>query len=587
VSTEPDYIISARLDITEGSNAGGDLASRRLRGVESEAQRVGTSISGILTRAFAVLGGVTGIGLAVKGIIGLNSEIQTTRNGLATLFNAMTGMPIASTIGIARRELRLLQQDAARGVGELSDYTQAYQMILSPSLGAGKNLDQIRGLVRNSLAAGAAMRGNEGLRLMPMDLVQAMSGQVGLRTTPMIAQALAAAGITLETFRKADAPKQFDLLNQAFERFGPGVALMGKSWDAQFSTLRDNTKQIIRDVSSPLFDVWTKGLIRVNSWMEANRSVIASITPEWGGRMVALWDKLIAQAGTYAAIVGGATLAPTALAAGGAVAAAGGRAAAAVSPAISAAAWGFLGGTGGGIGRSGSLLGGLRGAAAGAMGALPGLGAAAAPLGIVTGLLTSLFVAIKNGGPGIDLAKRGIESLMSAFSSLGVAFGVLTTRGGALDGIGQALAATLGTLADVAGPMVRIFSSLVTVIGTVLNVIVDGLKAIYFVTTGQIGEASKIDVSGRMSEMTDALAAIWYPNSQGKRFAATGPDGTAKLPMGKVPKAQDVHIGTVNMVVKTEMNADPTRVIHALKEGLDNLGKYTRQGRRLPTLAGY
>ena len=73
---------------------------------------------------------------------------------------------------------------------------------------------------------------------------------------------------------------------------------------------------------------------------------------------------------------------------------------------------------------------------------------------------------------------------------------------------------------------------------------------------------------------------------------SNGPDFTGKEAPGadgdvlgglKVPK-NITNIGTLNLNVKTEINADPDRVMMAMGEGLDKLRVYAKQGRRIPAL---
>lgn len=66
---------------------------------------------------------------------------------------------------------------------------------------------------------------------------------------------------------------------------------------------------------------------------------------------------------------------------------------------------------------------------------------------------------------------------------------------------------------------------------------------------------------------------------------STGVQGEQKGTPPKLNAARNItNIGTVNMAVKTEVNADPARVLVALEEGMDRLKKYKRAGSRLPVL---
>ena len=578
---DADYTIRARIVAEDATASGAESASRRLAQVEQSAARTGMSISGSLARAFAVLGGAAGIGVVVRGMVGLNSEIQTAQTGLATLFTAMTGSPIATSVGIARKELQALRKDAATGVGELSDYVAAFQGVLGPGLAAGKNTEQLRGLTRNALAAGFALQGQRGLRNAPIDIQQALTSGAGDRITPIVSTALKAVGMTNEAFNKLTVAKRIDELNRAFATFGPGVALMGQTWDAQLSTFTDNLKNAIRVVSTPLFDRWTDGLRSVNRWLASNADSIDARMTEWGGRLLATWDKLISRATVYAGILGAAGLASAAPGViGGASAGAGGLAA------IRAA---IMSGAMAGSLRAGLLAPGLAGAGAVGGGALGGLSAIggilatlAAPAVAVAVALTSVLTAVRNGGVGLQILENGLYRVQQAFGGVGAALDYLTTSGGAFDAIGQTLLATFGGLLYVVDPLIRGLGSLAVGLGLVLNVVTDGFRAMYLVATGDLAGAAKISVLDRLNDAAGALGKVW--SNQGGftyRDTTTGADAGMDPRKMKVPQSV-TNIGTVNMNVKTEVNADPARVMTALSEGLDQVRIFGRGAKRTP-----
>lgn len=581
--SEPDYIVRARIVVEDTTAPASDAAQRSLRGLEVQAGRTGQSISSTIGRAFAALVGTGGIGLAVRGMVGLNSEIQTAQNGLATLFSAVGRIPIASGIRIARGELQALRRDAAAGVGELGDYLGAYQMVLTPGLNAGKSLGDIRSLVRNALAAGAALRGEEGLRFAPMDLVQAMTGQAGMRTTPIVAQALSAAGISMEKFRAGSQAQQFDDLQRAFAAFAPGVELMGRSWEAQFSTLRDNAKNLIRTVTSPLFDRWTQDLIRANDWLAKNEATIARVAGQWGQKLIAVWDHLIRQAGTYAAIVAAVHVAPGVSSVVGGMAA--GRTGKLASEVWEGAKWGAsLPGRGGILGQA---AGGLAGGAGALWAALGPLGQvalrAAGPLAAVGVAFTSVVGAAREFPGVLADTKASVMGVITAFGSLGTALSDLTGPGSAINLIGGALLWVFGRLADAAGLVVRSLATVVEVFALVFKVIGDGLKGAYYAATGQFGKAASFAESntGRWNAFTAAFNQIWNRMPRAEKAGELGiPGGLDGL---NVPN-NNINIGTVNMNVKTEVNADPDRVLTALAEGLDRIRVFGSQARGLPAL---
>lgn len=565
VTGNADYTISARIVAVDATASGADSASRRLAQVETTAARTGMSISSTLSRAFAVLGGAAGIGVAVRGMIGLNSEIQTAKVGLATLFSAMTGASIGQSVGLARKEIQALQKDAAKGVGELSDYVAAFQGVLAPGLAAGKTTDELRALTRNALAAGFALQGQRGLRNAPIDIQQALTSGAGDRITPIVSTALKAVGMTNEAFNKLTVAKRIDELNKAFGAFGPGVALMGQTWEAQFSTLTDNLKNILRGVSSPIFDRWTDGLRSVNAWMEKNADTMTKMVDDTGQKMLRLWDDLVERGQSLAK-----TFSPVA--------------GAGVAMNIAQGAVGGAGGVGGVAG-------------------LAELTPILAAVGVGAGAVVGAFRDFPTLAPQVFDA---LAYLWGGIVGLGSSFATLFAKGSLFNLVAANIVDSLRLGALAFGFLLRVVDTAVTSIGFLAQVLgrfaevgaawgrgmIGLLKGDPGAMDKELGSLGSFDPNG---EQQRALADIWgigMSKSKGIQGEQIGPYGPEEQPYGpelpppaslKVPQ-HVTNIGTVNMNVKTEINADPARVMTALSEGLDNVRIFGRQAKRLPAL---
>ena len=565
-----DYTISATIVAKDATGHGAKEAERNLVRVEERATAAGLGIG----RLFALIGGAAGLGSAVRSIIGINSAIQDTTNGLATLYSAMTGADIGSSFRAAQSDIAGLREDARKGVGELSDYTDAFQRVLAPGLAAGASRAALRDLTRNSIAAaGAAGR---PLWQAGGDLQQALTTGAHQRTTPIVSLALAAAGISEVKFNAESAAKRIEDMNRAFATFGPGVALMGKSWNAQLSTFTDNIKSVVGTIGKPLFDRWTRDLTAVNGWIDKNRDRLAEIAETWGAKLIKVWDSLISRAGIYAGILAAANLTPglvgmgrSAVGAAGAGVARSGIGAALRDPLGMMAAMGVEGATPG----LAPVLGGILSAAT----------KAAPPLAIVGTLIAAVGVAARNGGPAVDYALAAWGRLAGAFTSLGVVLDVLDAKGGALDLTGQALIGALGLAADAMSPLVKGLGSLAIGFGVVMNVIADGFRAIYLTATGDLAGASRISVVGRLTEANKALGTLWG----GETTAGGKPIGPKTGDLPPVTKHGDnVFNGPVTVNVKTEINSDPARVVDTWHKGMDRIRQAAVQAQRVPALSG-
>jgi hypothetical protein len=590
-----DYVISGRIIVQDASSPGAASAQRNLEAVERKATSVGASIMGSLGKAFAFLGGTALLGGAARGMIGLNSEIEVARSGLAGLFSAQTGMPIVDAMKVARVELKGLREDAARGVGELSNYLETYQGIVGVALPLGATTAQMRELTKNTLAAGFAMQGDRGLINAPIDIQQALTGAVGDRTTPIVMAALRAAGMSAESFRALRPEERVNALNEAFQKFGPAVALMGQSWSAQSSTFTDNVKEIARLVTAPLFDRWTASLRAANTWIDEHRGTITEIAETWGARLLRIWDHLLDNARSYLTLLTAAAAVQAApVVASGARAVAGGAMAAggAVRAGFAGVNWRDPFGLGALFG--GNMgLGSAAGAAAAPAAASMGLGkllSAASRLAGPVALVATGFLAIQGAMaefPGVmafvaDAGRYVVES----FGALGTAFGTLTAEGSALNLVGAALLGTFGGLGYVLGGLIRGVGALAVGLGAVLQVIGDGLKAIYYVATGNFAAASQISVTDRLTAANEQIGAILFGDQSGNNGVQGEQTNAAGLTAADLAKKAggNTYIGTVNMNLKTEQNADPARVMIAFEEGTDKLRRFPTQAKRLPPL---
>jgi hypothetical protein len=588
-----DYIIKGRIVVDDYSAPGANSATRRLDAVERRARSVGQTIAGVWTKAFAVFGGATGIGVAMRGITQLHSSIDEAQIGLAGLMTAITGTPIAQTMGLARSQVALLRKDAAAGAGELSHYVNSMQMILTPAMQAGASLAQTRDLNRNLLAAGFALRGEEGLNLAPLDVVQAMNtGVISPRTMQILGAPLQAAGLSQEKFSGMSPAQRIEALNTALKSFAPAAEAMGKTWSAQMATLKDGVRDVVRQATRPLFERWTGHLTRANEWLAKNENRLGSIVQGWGAKLLDLWDHLITKAGTYAAIVGAAALAPHAGAIGSGVAGAAGAA----SSWASGFRWtpaalmtrSALRGSGGSLFAefSGPVQAGPALAMRGLLGAL---GRLAGPLVIVTTAILAMKGAMTEYPAAFGFLRQAADVLLFSFATLGESFAMLTGKGSALNIAGGVLWGILGGLVLAVSGVVKILASLVTGLGVAFTVLGEGLKMLQAFMSG---DRSAFSMAGdRMAKaMVDGqgqLSKIWLGDgSERGRTPQEILDAAAEAALnGKNAPNNNINLnGPITIQAKTELNEDPARVAFVVEDVIRKLAAYPKQGRRAPTL---
>ncbi len=558
---QDDYVIRARIVAEDAAAPGADSAQRRLEAVENQAGSTGSA----LTRMFGLIGGMAGIGMAVKGILGFQSTLEDAQNGLATLYSALAGVDIGQGFRMAQEDVAGLRQDAAAGIGELSDYLGTFNRVLGAGLSMGASRGQLRTLTKETITATGAVFGSAGLSRAPEELMMAMEGRANKRLTPVIGMALTAIHMTDEAFNRLKPEARIEALTRALNTFGPGVALMGQSWNAQFSTLHDTIQGLIGTVTKPLFDRWKTELGAVNDWLVKNKNMLAEIAERWGARLLKVWDGLVARAGTYAALVAASQVGSLTGAAG---AVAGGARAVAM-PLLTGLSEGVAGG---------GLMGGLSGLSA-------AFSALATPFVAVTGAILAVKGAMSDYPSVLGYVMQAGGRLMDSFGLLGTAMDSLTGPGSALNMIGAALTGPFGIFLDVLGVGVRILAAFATGIGVVFSVIGNGLQWIYSLMAG--------DAHGVIKAKANMANAIDQANRNLSVLAGFDLQTNTKGGLDHAVAAGDLKTkkggdsitnisGPVTLQIKTEVNADPARVMTALGEGLDRIRLAGLQARRIP-----
>ena len=532
----------------------------------------GGGFGGLLAGASAL----AGLGGMVGGVISLNNELDQANAGMATLISGITGTGIADSMLIAKDVVKDLRKDAAVGVGELSNYVEGFQKIMGPGLTGGASLDQMRDLTRTSLAAGFAMRGGAGLEQAPMDIVQALTGGVNDRQTPIALAALQAIGQDVSKFNDMKMKDKIDTLVEGFGKFDAGVAVMGKTWEAQTSTFQDVLKEVIRTVTRPIFDAWLGRLQQTNEWLAKNQDLIFRNAELIRDTVAKGWEFATNNLRAY----GSALAAVLAMqAAGGAAGVAGGmgkvsKGASGVAG-IPAALKDPLG--------IGSLMG-TAGATKGILPALEGVGGAmtkvVGPVALLTTIVMSLFGALAEW-PALGLFLSEVTAqFMGSLAMLGASFGSLTAKGSILNMVGGVLMLALGGLVMLFTWVVKGVTALVYALGFLAQALGAVVKAIGMAVTGDFAgawEALK-GIGGMADTFGTALKGLSEDLIQPPKAPNLEPPGGSK-DLAKNGNVTNVN-GPVNIVIRTETMDDPARVSLSMESVFTLLSRNPTQARR-------
>jgi hypothetical protein len=627
------FKIVGRIVIDDGTAPGVAQATQRVESVAEAARQTGARAGAALSRGISggfsgvttaasqlsaafgdimgsfgrgvAAGGLAAFGFAsaAGGIIEMHSEMDTLKAGMASLFSVQLKLPWEDAMVRSQGLMKGLAADAANGVGELSDYSAAAARILSFANQAGKGENDIRDLTRNALAAGMALRGDEGMKMAGMDVTQALSGNVSDQETPIVAAALAAAGVSQKAFAKLDVTSRFETLNRAFSLFGAGVAHMGQGWDAQLSTFRDQLKFVVGLATRPIYDAWLERLRGATSWMAAHGEQLGRVADLVGSRLLGAWqgveavvERVLGRVGGLEGMLG------------------------AVERVASGEGPGWMRGlaSGGGmLATFGALLGGVGkvGGLAEAVGGAAGLGggggatAAAGGLGIgvlAEGLALLAPLAMTVGGWFLALSgamgefpavtgfvMTGVDALQERFWPLVEAFGRLNQEGSILNRVGAVLLGVIGVGLHAVSWMMVTGTAVIDLAGRVFLALGRGVDWLFLTLwqsldymftkardwATQLGLIDEVFPHMGMTGWEDPASREWRPAFDMQGAEAVPAPAEAKAPP-VAAKGNVTFTGPVHVEVKAERMDDPDRVAVAFDELLRRADRSRLQARR-------
>lgn len=611
----PDFIIRGRLVIDEAPVRAPRQAVNEAKKAEKamdHMQQHGMGIGMKLMNMFMMVSMVAApLVASLAGVVKIHSEIEQATTGIASLLSAQRDMPINAALKTAGRLVKELNLDAAHGVGALDDYTRGLQTILGPSLNIGASLDQMRQLNKLALTAGFAMRGQEGMQLASLDVVQALTSGASGRMTPIVTAAITALGVTQEAFNSMGGGERFATLLAAFGKFQGGVEAMGRTWDAQTDTLLDGVKRVIRAATTPVFERWKTQIMSANKWLSKHQDTISRITGIWGTRMLGMWDDMIRKASLYAAIVTASTV--VYLAPGGGGGKGGGKVRGWMSE-FGAATRDPLG-MGRLIGGSLSAFGGKATGTAG-MGAV--LGSGLADIGGMLGglalkalsvvgpvaLLTTAFLAVKGAiseyPKVLGFVKVQFSALLGTLSKLGDTFANLTGANSGLNLLGGLLLGLAGVALRVVDVLGRALGVIGEIIGQLLRLVGQGYKSLYLAATGDSSAimALKKQVGAQNDESNKRILGYFgLGGSKDKPGAGGFESGLSQMLQDLLdrkagtpdtPKDRGGDNTVIN-IAKIEITAerldDPAKVAGSFEALAAKLARNRLQARRIPSPA--
>jgi hypothetical protein len=247
--------------------------------------------------AMAGVGAAAALGAISYGALHLNSELEQTNLALAAIFNAQGyTSTFTDAMGLAGDQVAKMKQDVKTLPGDLGQLATIMKTIATPAAQAGMSPDAMRQLSGRAMLVG-------GIQQLPPDLVarelgQLLAGRAGAHN--ILGTRLGLIGARGQAFNAEPASKRAADIGKEFDKYGPAAEAFGRSWVANFTTLKDIVKySLLAPATSPLFESVKRTVVGINKWFDGNQTYVANWADsvgyrladafEWGKRTIVEW----------------------------------------------------------------------------------------------------------------------------------------------------------------------------------------------------------------------------------------------------------------------------------------------------------
>jgi len=292
-----DYEVRAKIELDRARRAQSTLnsLSTRLQGMHATLGRVNSGASS-LTRNLVAVGatylGIRALSNAFNGMssqtIRVNSEVEDMQVALSTLMATAEQISFQRATDSAGALFRRLNDIAVQSPATATQLMDVFRGVYGPLRSAGTGMEDLLGFTRNAAAVGAALQ---------VDYAQ-LSRDVGMMATGV-------AGTDVKTFRllrsmnlitesteewnrmaQQDSSAAARKLLEVFEQLGgPAADAFGRTWTGVSSTFRGLVEQFMRVFSGPTFAVVRDTLRSVNTFLLRYRANLERVLSAMGSRV--------------------------------------------------------------------------------------------------------------------------------------------------------------------------------------------------------------------------------------------------------------------------------------------------------------
>jgi hypothetical protein len=261
------------------------------------ADKVGGAMDAVAGRIFnvgAAMAAVAGAGAiaAVKtGLVDINAGLEDAKLGFATVFNILGNTGMSGGLALAGGLIEQIRDDAKSLPGEFQDFVSMAQNLAAPLINAGKSVEDIRDLTRDTVVAAAGLKVpfEQAAREMAM-LVEGHAGGHNILGNKLGINAHTLLGNGKE-FNKATDVERIAFITNKLQNAKDALPAFSKSWSGLTSTLTDSVKQLLGRATTPLFEKVKTDLERMIALTDSARA--RRLADSVGHELVEAHDKVV------------------------------------------------------------------------------------------------------------------------------------------------------------------------------------------------------------------------------------------------------------------------------------------------------
>lgn len=297
-----------------GKGAGGkgvDKAMASMKAGWNDIRSAGSDVMGVLDGAVdrmssfakwgAIAAGAAGAGAIVYGVKDLNSELESTKISLGTIF-AANG--IASDVPDGMRHaadiVKQMRMDARALPGEFEDLKGIFTTGSIDAFRAGATPEQWEKVAAKVMAS--AKVAQVPMEVASREFAQLMEGRAGAHNV-LGTRLFGLSGASAKKFNAEDDATRYAELSKTLDKYSGSINEFGQSFDGLSSSLVDNGKNLLRQATEPLFNTIKGELTSVNGWFDTNQNTLGewagvighdlSDAFEWGKNEILLWGPAV------------------------------------------------------------------------------------------------------------------------------------------------------------------------------------------------------------------------------------------------------------------------------------------------------